>query len=841
MRRLATATLWLGTALLTGYFLAETWASSPGHDKLREQIRSADVAQRIAAIQELKKLNTLSAFKTLFLAAYDNSERVRIELERALTEFTDPAVLEWVRTRGIQYPDKWVRYYSIHSLVQGQGPKGMQAALSTLNQTYPEIKIYLMDRLGYPGMSALLAEDKVLDAAGSMLDRAHQPRLWISAVQVLEKARTPHAVEILLRTLDSGAEWPPSALIPMVHGSLARVKGPGIVDRAKSLLGQLKSPAAKTGALMVLGASEEPAALAALLDFLKSEKDPDLHVSAITAVARHSSAEAVAALVERVLTPGPPEDALLASSALLERTSVGELDALRKRAESPDTDFRLRGILNEVLLLNAPNRDDAPLPPGDALALRRALAWIARTQEDDGHWSAAKHNPYRDRHGFPRLWPEDAQEYLDVQTTAWAVLALASDRNHLRGGPYRENVERGVTWLLSQQKPNGIFRSGKNPAPPQGGSPDFPVQAQHIWATNHLLATLAVLETSFLNGQTRRLNNEKQTPFEEKLDKAIENAIAAIADKPAEGEYDWFHPKSVNMPRVALLAAVRYSYAKRTQQLALGPSLAQKDLSSVVVKFTMETLNKIAESATTVKVPFDRNGNYWFRSYATSAQAISAAVYLTPKAVGTTPIHEFIQQRMDLLRLHPPRWNPFYAILGPTGHPPADEGAVEETPTPSSYTMLGLMPNSWKDDIVNFEYWFWATNSCFIVGEDDWFMWRDKVMPVLRDHQTLGGRDYGSFEPDGPNERVRGRVVSTAQGAICFSMAKRVLNLHNVTWTRVVPRGGFSAGKQAVPKAKDEKKDEPKGESDPKGGDQPGGKMDHPGGKMDHPTGGQKK
>ena len=75
-----------------------------------------------------------------------------------------------------------------------------------------------------------------------------------------------------------------------------------------------------------------------------------------------------------------------------------------------------------------------------------ALAWLARQQQRDGSWSLSE--PYSD--GSSRDNP--------LAATAMAMIAFQGDgHTHLKGGPFRRNVQRGLTALLKRQADNGAF------------------------------------------------------------------------------------------------------------------------------------------------------------------------------------------------------------------------------------------------------------------------------------------------------------------------------------------------------------------------------------------------
>ena len=86
-------------------------------------------------------------------------------------------------------------------------------------------------------------------------------------------------------------------------------------------------------------------------------------------------------------------------------------------------------------------------------AVEMALAWLAAHQHADGRWDAD---------GFDRHCGKcggEAAFDADVATTGLALLCfLAADHSHLKNGPYRDNVNRGVTWLKSTQRDHGDLR-----------------------------------------------------------------------------------------------------------------------------------------------------------------------------------------------------------------------------------------------------------------------------------------------------------------------------------------------------------------------------------------------
>jgi hypothetical protein len=76
-----------------------------------------------------------------------------------------------------------------------------------------------------------------------------------------------------------------------------------------------------------------------------------------------------------------------------------------------------------------------------APAIERGLKWLAAQQQSDGRWLCK-----------PMQGATD-----DIATTAFALLALLADGNSETTGPHRPIVEKGIAWLLKQQKGDGSF------------------------------------------------------------------------------------------------------------------------------------------------------------------------------------------------------------------------------------------------------------------------------------------------------------------------------------------------------------------------------------------------
>ncbi len=102
-------------------------------------------------------------------------------------------------------------------------------------------------------------------------------------------------------------------------------------------------------------------------------------------------------------------------------------------------------------------------------AVERSLSWLAAHQDADGHWDAdgfMSHCPPNDRcsgpagrirkdsEGIDRM---NAGLYADTGLTGLALLAFLGAGYTPQRGKYAETVERGLRWLISQQRSDGFL------------------------------------------------------------------------------------------------------------------------------------------------------------------------------------------------------------------------------------------------------------------------------------------------------------------------------------------------------------------------------------------------
>ena len=116
-------------------------------------------------------------------------------------------------------------------------------------------------------------------------------------------------------------------------------------------------------------------------------------------------------------------------------------------------------------------------PGGQATAeaVRDALLWLKKHQDDDGKWSAAEFMKH-DVEGAPCDGPGNPTN--DIGVTGLALLAFLGDGHTMRQGLYKDVVRKAVLYLKEQQAEDGLFG----------------MKTSHDFIYSHVIATLAMCE-----------------------------------------------------------------------------------------------------------------------------------------------------------------------------------------------------------------------------------------------------------------------------------------------------------------------------------------------------------
>jgi hypothetical protein len=203
--------------------------------------------------------------------------------------------------------------------------------------------------------------------------------------------------------------------------------------------------------------------------------------SSTGAAAADVAAEAVSREIAEVLPPPPP---------VLQPVASESSPVLPPERQLPDTplpeDYRLRQAPNRLQLSSAFGAD-----ADTEAAVQAGLQWLARAQSADGSWNAAAYGAGTETYTLNE-YRHGTGSRADTAMAGLALLAfLSAGHTHLEG-EFRENVQRGLLYLIDSQMPSGDM-SG----PKQAGS-DPSVLNSRMYC--HSIATLAVAEAYAMTG-----------------------------------------------------------------------------------------------------------------------------------------------------------------------------------------------------------------------------------------------------------------------------------------------------------------------------------------------------
>lgn len=105
-------------------------------------------------------------------------------------------------------------------------------------------------------------------------------------------------------------------------------------------------------------------------------------------------------------------------------------------------------------------------------AVADAMNWLARHQEEDGHWDCRKYG---------------GRSY-DTAVTSLALLTFLGHGNSEAGGKYQDTVTRAIDWLIAQQNEQGLVCDSSNTS---------------TQAYSHAIAGMALSEATAMGGRAR--------------------------------------------------------------------------------------------------------------------------------------------------------------------------------------------------------------------------------------------------------------------------------------------------------------------------------------------------
>jgi hypothetical protein len=354
-----------------------------------------------------------------------------------------------------------------------------------------------------------------------------------------------------------------------------------------------------------------------------------------------------------------------------------------------------------------------------------ALAWLARHQEDDGHWSSA---------GFDGRCAVEGgacdglgQPQFDVGVTGLALLAFLGAGNSHRGGDerWRGTVHRGLQFLVREaQAPDGNY-----------GSPDF---AQHTY--DHAIATLALVEAWSLTGDIK---------LQEPAVRGLRH-LSASRNPGGAWRYAAFHPEMALRPNdvsvtgwVLLALTLAREYGLPVDEVALEDGLA--------------FLDEMTDPATGVTGYTERGGR-------PARERGTAEIFPAEQSESMTAVALLCRIFAD-----------------PNLERPGNREAVER-----AADVVARLPPLWDDALPgrrDYYAWYYGTTAMFQVGGARWTAWQKTLVPAVAQHQRRDGDAHGSWDPQlDPWGGQGGRVYSTAILALtleAFHRYESVLGAHD--------------------------------------------------------------
>ncbi len=235
-------------------------------------------------------------------------------------------------------------------------------------------------------------------------------------------------------------------------------------------------------------------------------------------------------------------------------------------------------------------------------AVELALNWLAAHQSRDGRWSAAGFDQ-----GCGQCGGETHIEADHALTGLSLLCFLGAGHTHEQAGPYKNNVERGLQWLVSRQKADGDLR-GKETMYSQG------------------IATIALSEAFAMTGD-RQLHDP------------VAKAAAYIQRAQNTGVGGW-----------------RYDPGQPGDTSVLGwQVMALKSASNAGVDVSLESfdaarawLDRVSERS--------RPGLYAYQPGDRPKASMTAEGMFSQSLLGLPPTHRRMRDSADFILRHLPHW-----------------------------------------------------------------------------------------------------------------------------------------------------------------------------------------
>lgn len=249
-------------------------------------------------------------------------------------------------------------------------------------------------------------------------------------------------------------------------------------------------------------------------------------------------------------------------------------------------------------------------------AVAIALDWLQRHQSADGRWDGTR---YDTKCGS--CWgPQRVKS--NVALTGLATLCfLAADHTHVKAGPYKDTVDRALTWLLDQQRHNGSLMGPES-------------------LYSHGIATIALAEAYGMTGDPR-------------LAEPVKAAVDFIYAARSQGLGGWrYSPGQFGDTSVLGWQVMALTSAKQ----------AKVEVPEEAFEVARNWLDMVSRSSPP--------GLYPYQPFREVTPAMTAEGMLVQQLLGADRTEVRMEASAQYILAHPPRWKPdgntyywYYATL----------------------------------------------------------------------------------------------------------------------------------------------------------------------------------
>lgn len=346
------------------------------------------------------------------------------------------------------------------------------------------------------------------------------------------------------------------------------------------------------------------------------------------------------------------------------------------------------------------------------LGVTEGLDWLARHQDEDGHWGPDCLGPKGSRCDKEHPCEGRGGAYEAAQT-GLAVLAFQAGGNYdFNERRYSENVHRGLDWLAARQGPNGEIVGSRNPVVAVSNERQ-PYDSRYMY--EHSIATFALAEACAVARSAQRHVDEKYLAAAIKAVKFIE------AQQHDDGgwRYSNFKPEPSDT------------------SISGWAMLALKTANEADLKVERPTMTRMTAFFKRMADPLTGRTHYQNVQYI--SDATTGVGMMVDEFINRQPDSELVHLAADYL---------------------ADEAE-------------GRWSNG-HNDKPDYYLWYNCTLAMFMAGGEPWKRWNDVVRNHVLSLQLHGTEcNRGSWEPNDPWGSEGGRIFSTALAVLTLEVYYR--------------------------------------------------------------------